>query len=190
MIQIGGIQKNLNSKTQFDYSNFKPWCEGTSKDLPTLGPHVEGRNETRNLPCGGKRKVGSRLTVAGPFRPICKGRGDLVAEFRKEGTQVRDPISPKFCHDHRHGVDKILQGSMSGCGLTRGMLAQLPPTSSDFGSRLRSPSLGRDGLVITSRLQDWKTPDSKKDSSEDPPCMRAWCTLNLDIKGQMSFHWC
>ncbi|GBM99509.1 hypothetical protein AVEN_1071-1 [Araneus ventricosus] len=44
----------LKSKTQSADSNLRPRCEGSSKskDLPTLGPRVEARNEIRNLPCG------------------------------------------------------------------------------------------------------------------------------------------
>ncbi|GBM02113.1 hypothetical protein AVEN_190552-1 [Araneus ventricosus] len=54
MIRIGGIQKNLKSKTQSADSNLRPLCEasGKTKDLPTLAPHVEARNETRNSPDG------------------------------------------------------------------------------------------------------------------------------------------
>ncbi|GBL83042.1 hypothetical protein AVEN_165275-1 [Araneus ventricosus] len=54
MIESGGIQKNSKSKTSSADSNLGPRCEaiGTSKDLPTLEPRFEGRNETRNLPCG------------------------------------------------------------------------------------------------------------------------------------------
>ncbi|GBO41349.1 hypothetical protein AVEN_137362-1 [Araneus ventricosus] len=50
MIRNGGIQKNLKSKTQSAYSNFRPRCEasGKTKDLRTLTPRVEARNETRN----------------------------------------------------------------------------------------------------------------------------------------------
>ncbi|GBO11570.1 hypothetical protein AVEN_49325-1 [Araneus ventricosus] len=56
MIQNGGIQKNLNSKTQSIDSDLRPRLEGSSssKDLPTLEPRFEGRNETRILPCGGR----------------------------------------------------------------------------------------------------------------------------------------
>ncbi|GBN00373.1 hypothetical protein AVEN_19382-1 [Araneus ventricosus] len=56
MIRSGGIQKNLNSKTQSSDSNLRPRVDdsSTSKDLPTLEPRVEGRNETRNLPWGGR----------------------------------------------------------------------------------------------------------------------------------------
>ncbi|GBM10226.1 hypothetical protein AVEN_177494-1 [Araneus ventricosus] len=47
--------RGLNSTTQFVDSNLRSRLEGggISKDLPTLEPRVEGRNETRNLPCGG-----------------------------------------------------------------------------------------------------------------------------------------
>ncbi|GBO42396.1 hypothetical protein AVEN_156844-1 [Araneus ventricosus] len=48
--------KELKFQTQSADSNLRPPLEdsGTSKDLPTLGPRVEGRNETRNPPCGGR----------------------------------------------------------------------------------------------------------------------------------------
>ncbi|GBM87651.1 hypothetical protein AVEN_214152-1 [Araneus ventricosus] len=47
MIRNGGIQKILNSKTQFADCNLRPRLKssGTSKDLPTLGPRVEMRLE-------------------------------------------------------------------------------------------------------------------------------------------------
>ncbi|GBM54198.1 hypothetical protein AVEN_11263-1 [Araneus ventricosus] len=56
MIQSSGIQKNLKSKTQSADSNLRPQCEGSgkTKDLPTLAPHVQGRNETRDPPSGGR----------------------------------------------------------------------------------------------------------------------------------------
>ncbi|GBM24541.1 hypothetical protein AVEN_217121-1 [Araneus ventricosus] len=56
MIRNGGIQKNLKSKTQSAYSNLRPRCEGSgkTKDPPTLPPRVEARNETQNLPLGGR----------------------------------------------------------------------------------------------------------------------------------------
>ncbi|GBN59719.1 hypothetical protein AVEN_253236-1 [Araneus ventricosus] len=47
MIPNSGIQKNLNSKTQSADSNLSK-----AKDLPTLAPRTEGRNETRNLRVG------------------------------------------------------------------------------------------------------------------------------------------
>ncbi|GBM92327.1 hypothetical protein AVEN_136371-1 [Araneus ventricosus] len=52
MIRSGGIQKNLKSKTQSADSNLRPRCEGSgkTKDLPTLAPRVEARNETQNPP--------------------------------------------------------------------------------------------------------------------------------------------
>ncbi|GBO40377.1 hypothetical protein AVEN_70518-1 [Araneus ventricosus] len=55
MIRSGEIQKKLNS-------NSRPLCEGNgeTKDLPTMAPRVEARNETRNLPCGRKRSLGGR----------------------------------------------------------------------------------------------------------------------------------
>ncbi|GBM12098.1 hypothetical protein AVEN_19078-1, partial [Araneus ventricosus] len=51
----GGIPTNSNSKTPSTDSNLGPRCEGAgrTKDLHTLGPRVETRNETRNPPCGG-----------------------------------------------------------------------------------------------------------------------------------------
>ncbi|GBN54755.1 hypothetical protein AVEN_169142-1 [Araneus ventricosus] len=57
IIQNGGIPKNLNSKTQCADSNLRPRCKvsGKTKDLPTLTPRVEARNEIRN-PSGGERK--------------------------------------------------------------------------------------------------------------------------------------
>ncbi|GBO20343.1 hypothetical protein AVEN_182847-1 [Araneus ventricosus] len=56
MIRNGGIQKNLKSKTQSADSNLRPRCEGSgkTKDLPTLAPRVEARNENRNHPRGGR----------------------------------------------------------------------------------------------------------------------------------------
>ncbi|GBM28797.1 hypothetical protein AVEN_130505-1 [Araneus ventricosus] len=56
MIRNGGIEKNLKSKTQSADSNLRPRCEGRSKtkDLLTLAPRVEVRNETRN-PQRGRR---------------------------------------------------------------------------------------------------------------------------------------
>ncbi|GBM12363.1 hypothetical protein AVEN_211550-1 [Araneus ventricosus] len=56
MIERGVIQKNSKSKTPSTHSNLRPRCEasGTLKDLSTLEPRLEGRNETRNLRVGGK----------------------------------------------------------------------------------------------------------------------------------------
>ncbi|GBO02710.1 hypothetical protein AVEN_210489-1 [Araneus ventricosus] len=56
MIPNGGIQKNLKSKTQSADSNLRLRCEGSgkTKDLPTLAPCVEAKNETRNQPRGGR----------------------------------------------------------------------------------------------------------------------------------------
>ncbi|GBN92615.1 hypothetical protein AVEN_275051-1 [Araneus ventricosus] len=47
MIRNGGIRKNLKSKTQSADSNLRPRCEGSgkTKDLSTLAPRVEARNE-------------------------------------------------------------------------------------------------------------------------------------------------
>ncbi|GBM83983.1 hypothetical protein AVEN_264227-1 [Araneus ventricosus] len=55
-IGSGGIPKNSKSKTPCADSNFGPRCEGSgkTKDMPTLGPRVEARNETRN-PVWGRR---------------------------------------------------------------------------------------------------------------------------------------
>ncbi|GBO42548.1 hypothetical protein AVEN_126129-1 [Araneus ventricosus] len=54
MIRNGGIQENLKSKTQSADSNLRPRCEGSvkTKDLSTLAPRVEARNEIRNPPRG------------------------------------------------------------------------------------------------------------------------------------------
>ncbi|GBN64040.1 hypothetical protein AVEN_158701-1, partial [Araneus ventricosus] len=48
--------KELKFQNSIHRFNLRPRFEGsgTSKDLSTLGPRVEGRNETRNLPCGGR----------------------------------------------------------------------------------------------------------------------------------------
>ncbi|GBN01071.1 hypothetical protein AVEN_3625-1 [Araneus ventricosus] len=56
IIRNGGIQKNLKSKTQSADSNLRPRCEGSgkTKDLPTLAPRDEGRNETQNPTRGGR----------------------------------------------------------------------------------------------------------------------------------------
>ncbi|GBO40975.1 hypothetical protein AVEN_116338-1 [Araneus ventricosus] len=60
MVRNGGIQKNLKSKTQSADSNLRTRCEGSgkTKDLPTLAPRVESRNETRNPPREGVWVVG------------------------------------------------------------------------------------------------------------------------------------
>ncbi|GBN67461.1 hypothetical protein AVEN_93675-1 [Araneus ventricosus] len=57
IIRNGGIQKSSKSKTQSADSNLRPRREGSvkTKDLPTLAPCVEGRNETRNPSHGGRR---------------------------------------------------------------------------------------------------------------------------------------
>ncbi|GBN61402.1 hypothetical protein AVEN_173807-1 [Araneus ventricosus] len=54
MIETGGIPTNSNSKTSSADSNLGPRCENSSKtkDLPTLGPCIEARNETQNLRVG------------------------------------------------------------------------------------------------------------------------------------------
>ncbi|GBM33482.1 hypothetical protein AVEN_55798-1 [Araneus ventricosus] len=56
MIRNGGIQKNLKFKTQSADSNLRPRCEASSKtkDLCTLVPRDEGRNETRIPYVGGR----------------------------------------------------------------------------------------------------------------------------------------
>ncbi|GBM14966.1 hypothetical protein AVEN_116608-1 [Araneus ventricosus] len=48
---------NSKSKTPSADSNLGPRCEGSgrTKDLPTLGPRVEARNEIRNPLCGGEQ---------------------------------------------------------------------------------------------------------------------------------------
>ncbi|GBN80390.1 hypothetical protein AVEN_151472-1 [Araneus ventricosus] len=53
MIRNGGIQNNLKSKTYSADSNLRPRCEGSgkTKDLPTLAPRVEARNETQTPLC-------------------------------------------------------------------------------------------------------------------------------------------
>ncbi|GBN90879.1 hypothetical protein AVEN_37182-1 [Araneus ventricosus] len=53
---IAGIQTNSKSNTSCADSKLGPRLDGscTSKDLPTLRLRVEGRNETRNLPCRGR----------------------------------------------------------------------------------------------------------------------------------------
>ncbi|GBN80528.1 hypothetical protein AVEN_202193-1 [Araneus ventricosus] len=58
MTQNGGITKNLKSKTPSADSHLRPRCEGSgkTKDLPTLAPRVEARNETRNPPREGRGK--------------------------------------------------------------------------------------------------------------------------------------
>ncbi|GBM49502.1 hypothetical protein AVEN_107461-1 [Araneus ventricosus] len=65
MIQNGGIQNNLKSKTQTADSNLRPRYEGSGKteDLPTLALRVEARNETRNPP-----RWGRGVCVAGILR--------------------------------------------------------------------------------------------------------------------------
>ncbi|GBN70762.1 hypothetical protein AVEN_254685-1 [Araneus ventricosus] len=59
MIQNGGIQKNLKSKTQSADSNLRP-LSGETKGLPTLVPRVEARNETQNPPRGEEEKGGKK----------------------------------------------------------------------------------------------------------------------------------
>ncbi|GBN76503.1 hypothetical protein AVEN_122207-1 [Araneus ventricosus] len=56
MIRNGGIQKNLKSEAPSSDSNLGPRCEasGKTKDLPTLAPRDEGRNETRIRRVGGR----------------------------------------------------------------------------------------------------------------------------------------
>ncbi|GBL83969.1 hypothetical protein AVEN_145625-1 [Araneus ventricosus] len=54
---------NSKSNTSCADSNLGPRLEGsgTSNDLPTLRPHVEGRNETRNLPRRGRGEGVGRI---------------------------------------------------------------------------------------------------------------------------------
>ncbi|GBL84860.1 hypothetical protein AVEN_93882-1 [Araneus ventricosus] len=54
-IGSGGIPKNSKSKTPSADFSLGPRCEGSGKikNLPTLSPRVEHRNETRNPLCGG-----------------------------------------------------------------------------------------------------------------------------------------
>ncbi|GBN69976.1 hypothetical protein AVEN_240206-1 [Araneus ventricosus] len=50
IVRNGGIQKNLKYKAKSTDSNLRPRREGSGKikDLPTMAPRVEARNETRN----------------------------------------------------------------------------------------------------------------------------------------------
>ncbi|GBM05924.1 hypothetical protein AVEN_135285-1 [Araneus ventricosus] len=71
-IGSGGILKNSKSKTPYAAdSNLEPRCEGSvkTKDLPTLSPRVEARNETRNPPSGGR---GSGWQEFCDFEPCLK----------------------------------------------------------------------------------------------------------------------
>ncbi|GBM38253.1 hypothetical protein AVEN_47346-1 [Araneus ventricosus] len=45
-----------------------PRCEASGKTivLPRLGPHVEGRNGTRNPPCGGRGESGEKNCATEP----------------------------------------------------------------------------------------------------------------------------
>ncbi|GBL91985.1 hypothetical protein AVEN_116332-1 [Araneus ventricosus] len=54
--------ENSKSKTPPAYSNWGPRCEGSgrTKDLPTLEPRVEARNEIQNPPFGGGGVKGGR----------------------------------------------------------------------------------------------------------------------------------
>ncbi|GBL78658.1 hypothetical protein AVEN_65231-1 [Araneus ventricosus] len=65
MIRNGGIQKSLKSKTQSADSKMRPRCEGSdkTKDLPTVTPRVEARNENRN-----PSREGRGVWVAGILR--------------------------------------------------------------------------------------------------------------------------
>ncbi|GBL75213.1 hypothetical protein AVEN_156683-1 [Araneus ventricosus] len=62
MIRSGGIQKNLKSKTHSANFNLRLRCEssGKTKNMPTLAPRVDARNETRKPPLGIKRSLGGR----------------------------------------------------------------------------------------------------------------------------------
>ncbi|GBN55341.1 hypothetical protein AVEN_128394-1 [Araneus ventricosus] len=59
-LEVVEFQRTLNPKLHPPDSNLGPLCEGSgrTKDLPTLGPRVEARNETRNPPCGGGGEKG------------------------------------------------------------------------------------------------------------------------------------
>ncbi|GBM53949.1 hypothetical protein AVEN_79921-1 [Araneus ventricosus] len=49
--------------------------------------------------------------------------------------------------------------------------------------------LGPGDLVVRSQLWGWRTPSSK--STEDPPCMRACCTLNNTWESNvLPLVWC
>ncbi|GBN15628.1 hypothetical protein AVEN_51242-1 [Araneus ventricosus] len=50
---------------------------------------------------------------------------------------------------------------------------------------------GRSGLVVKSRLWGRRVPGSKLDSTEDPPCIWACCTLNLTLwPNVLPLVWC
>ncbi|GBN75021.1 hypothetical protein AVEN_99039-1 [Araneus ventricosus] len=78
-------------KTPCADSNLGPRCEGIgkTKDLPTLGPRIETKNETRNPPCGGG---GCNCPVAKP------GRVGLVVRSWLRGRRFSGskPISLKI----------------------------------------------------------------------------------------------
>ncbi|GBM25850.1 hypothetical protein AVEN_151325-1 [Araneus ventricosus] len=52
-------------KPKLHPSNLGPRCEasGRTKDLPTLAPRIEARNEIRNPPCRGGGVKGERNSV-------------------------------------------------------------------------------------------------------------------------------
>ncbi|GBM85600.1 hypothetical protein AVEN_38371-1 [Araneus ventricosus] len=54
--KLAGIQTNSKSNSSCVDSNLGPRCEGSglSKDLPTLRPRVDCRNETLSLPLRGR----------------------------------------------------------------------------------------------------------------------------------------
>ncbi|GBL77080.1 hypothetical protein AVEN_12725-1 [Araneus ventricosus] len=85
-IRSGGIQKNSKSKTPSADSNLGPRCEasGRTKDLPTLAPCIEARNETLNPPCrGGGMKVTVELYEPHNFEPWLDGDDDTGAFWRR-----------------------------------------------------------------------------------------------------------
>ncbi|GBM93089.1 hypothetical protein AVEN_204587-1 [Araneus ventricosus] len=61
-LEVVEFQKNSQSKTPSADSNLGPRCEGSgkTKDLPTLRPRDEARNETQNPPFGGGGGKGGR----------------------------------------------------------------------------------------------------------------------------------
>ncbi|GBN13197.1 hypothetical protein AVEN_242431-1 [Araneus ventricosus] len=62
MIRSGGTPTNSKSKASSAASSLRPRCEVSdkAKNLPTLEPRVEARNETRNPPCRGRGEVGGK----------------------------------------------------------------------------------------------------------------------------------
>ncbi|GBO18886.1 hypothetical protein AVEN_228801-1 [Araneus ventricosus] len=79
MIRNDVIQKNLKSKPQSTDSNLIHRCEsnGKTKDLPTLAPRDEDRNETRIPPCGGTRSMDGR----NPYQHLlCQNPNQLLKD--------------------------------------------------------------------------------------------------------------